>query len=245
MASRTINQDEINAIAWKACDSFRKVLPSTTYKDYILVFLFLKYLSDLWRDKLEQYQKEYGNDPVRIKRKMDRERFVLPEGSSFYDIYENRKASNIGELINVALTNIEDANKGKLDGVLDVDFNSEKLGAIKERNQILEDFINDFADEKLDLRPSKIGNLDIIGNAYEYLISHFASDAGQKGGEFYTPPEVAHLLAKILQPKSGERICDPACGSGSLLLKVSKEIKDHNFSLYGRKVIVLTGRCVR
>lgn len=235
MANGKTNQDEINAVAWKACDSFRTVLPSTTYKDYILVFLFLKYLSDQWKDKKEQYQKEHGNDPVRIKRKMERERFVLPDGCSFDDIFEKRNASNIGEIINITLVAIEDANKGKLDGVLDVDFNSDKLGMPKERNQILKNFIEDFSDERLDLRSSRIGNLDIIGNTYEYLISHFASDAGQKGGEFYTPPEVAYLLAKLLRPKPGDRICDPACGSGSLLIKIAKEIGDSNFSLYGQE----------
>lgn len=235
MPNGKVNQDEINAIAWKACDSFRKVLPSAVYKDYILVFLFLKYLSDTWKDKKEQYQKEYSNDPVRVKRKLDRERFILPDGSSFDDIYEKRNASNVGEIINVAFANIEEANKGKLDGVLDVDFNSDKLGSPKERNQTLKNFIEDFADERLDLRPSRIGNLDVIGNVYEYLIAHFASDAGQKGGEFYTPPEVANLLARLLQPKSGERVCDPACGSGSLLLRITKEIPDHNFSLFGQE----------
>lgn len=235
MPNGKVSQDEINAIAWKACDSFRKVLPSAVYKDYILVFLFLKYLSDTWKDKREQYQKEYSNDPVRVKRKLERERFILPEGASFYDLFEKRNASNIGELINIAFANVEEANKGKLDGVLDVDFNSDKLGSPKERNQTLKNFIEDFADERLDLRPSRIGNLDVIGNAYEYLIAHFASDAGQKGGEFYTPPEVANLLAKLLKPKSGERICDPTCGSGSLLLKMTKEIPDHNFSLYGQE----------
>lgn len=76
MANGKTNQDEINAIAWKACDTFRGVVDPSEYKNYILVFLFLKYLSDLWKDKKEQYQKEYGNDSIRIKRKMERERFV-------------------------------------------------------------------------------------------------------------------------------------------------------------------------
>ncbi|UCH92207.1 MAG: type I restriction-modification system subunit M, partial [Candidatus Aminicenantes bacterium] len=83
--------------------------------------------------------------------------------------------------------------------------------------------------------PSAIGNLDVIGNTYEYLIYRFASDAGKKGGEFYTPPEVATLVAKLVQPKKGERIADPACGSTSLLIKVAREIKEQNFSLYGQE----------
>lgn len=235
MANGKTNQEEINAVAWKACDSFRKVLPSNVYKDYILAFLFLKYLSDLWKDKKEQYQKEHGNDPERIRRKMERERFVLPENSDFDFIFGKRTASNIGELINIAFAQIEEANKGKLDGVMDVDFNSDKLGSPKERNARLKDFIEDFADPRLDLRPSKIGNLDVIGNTYEFLIANFASDSGAKGGEFYTPPEVATLLAKIIEPKPGERIADPTCGSGSLLLKMTREIPNHDFSLFGQE----------
>lgn len=230
-----ITQEEMNDVAWKACDSFRKVLPSAVYKDYILAFLFLKYLSDLWKDKKESYEKEYKNDAVRVKRKLERESFVLPANSDFDFIFSKRAEANIGELINIAFANIEEANKGKLDGVMDVDFNSDKLGEPKDRNKILKNFIEDFADPRLDLRPSRIGNLDVIGNTYEYLIANFASDAGQKGGEFYTPPEVATLLAKLLAPKPGERICDPACGSGSLLLKVSKEIPGQNFSLFGQE----------
>jgi type I restriction enzyme M protein len=230
-----ITQSEMNDVAWKACDSFRKVLPSAVYKDYILAFLFLKYLSDVWKDKKEGYEKEYKNDAVRVKRKMERESFILPANSDFDYIFSKRAEANIGELINIAFANIEEANKGKLDGVMDVDFNSDKLGEPKDRNKILKNFIEDFADPRLDLRPSRVGNMDVIGNTYEYLIANFASDAGQKGGEFYTPPEVATLLAKLLAPKPGERICDPACGSGSLLLKVSKEIQGQNFSLFGQE----------
>ena len=237
MANGKTNQDEINAVAWKACDTFRGVVDPSEYKNYILVFLFLKYLSDLWKDKKEQYQKEYAGDAVRIKRKMERERFILPDNCDFDYIYSKRDASNIGEIINLALEGIEEANKVKLEGVFrNIDFNSESnLGQTKDRNKRLKHLIEDFADERLDLRPSKIGTLDIIGNTYEYLINHFASDAGKKGGEFYTPPEVAILLAKLLQPKSGERISDPACGSGSLLIRVAKEIKDRNFSVYGQE----------
>lgn len=230
-----ITQSEMNDVAWKACDSFRKVLPSAVYKDYILAFLFLKYLSDVWKDKKEGYEKEYKSDAVRVKRKMERESFILPVNSDFDYIFSKRSEANIGELINIAFANIEEANKGKLDGVMDVDFNSDKLGEPKDRNKILKNFIEDFADPRLDLRPSRVGNMDVIGNTYEYLIANFASDAGQKGGEFYTPPEVATLLAKLLAPKPGERICDPACGSGSLLLKVSKEIQGQNFSLFGQE----------
>ncbi len=94
--------------------------------------------------------------------------------------------------------------------------------------------IEDFANPNLDLRPSQIGNQD-IGNTYEYLISRFASDSGKKGGEFYTPAEVSTLLAKLLQPKTGMRISDPTCGSGSLLIKVANEIPSNDYTLFGQE----------
>jgi type I restriction enzyme M protein len=239
MATETneLNQNEINGVAWKACDTFRGVIDPSEYKNYILAMLFLKYLSDVWKDHYEQCRKEYGDDKVRIERRMARERFILPDNCSFDYLYEHRKDANVGELINHALDSIEEANKGKLEGVFrNIDFNSESaLGQTKERNKRLEHLLNDFNEAKMDLRPSRIGNLDIIGSTYEYLIARFASDAGKKGGEFYTPAEVATLLAKLLQPKAGERICDPTCGSGSLLIRIAREIAGTNYSLYGQE----------
>jgi len=235
--NQKINQREINDVAWKACDTFRGVVDPSEYKNYILVFLFLKYISDVWKDKEEEYSKMFQGDKERVSRKLSRERFVLPKDCGFDYIYSKRDASNVGEIINQALENIEEANKTKLEGVFrNIDFNSESnLGETKSRNKRLKHLIEDFADKRLDLRPSRIGSLDVIGNTYEYLISHFASDAGKKGGEFYTPAEVSMLIAKLLKPKSGERIADPTCGSGSLLIKIANEIKDHNFSLFGQE----------
>jgi type I restriction enzyme M protein len=234
--SEVVNQSEINAVAWKACDTFRGVVDPAEYKNYILVFLFLKYLSDVWKDKVEQYSKELKGDKERINRRLRRERFVLPDGCDFDSFFNKRNETNIGEIINIALDEIEEANKAKLEGVFrNIDFNSEALGETKERNKRLKHLIEDFADPRLDLRPSRIGNQDIIGNTYEYLISHFASDSGKKGGEFYTPREVAVLMAKLVEPKSGARICDPACGSGSLLIRVADEVIDQNYALYGQE----------
>jgi len=237
MSQPKINQDEINKVAWKACDTFRGVVDPSEYKNYILVFLFIKYLSDVWKDKEEQYRKDLKGDEARVQRMMSRERFILPRGCSFDDLHSQRNETNIGEIINHALEQIEEANKTKLEGVFrNIDFNSEaNLGQTKDRNRRLKNLIEDFADPRLDLRPSHLGTQDIIGNTYEYLIAHFASDAGKKGGEFYTPGEVAVLLAKLLQPKKGDRIADPACGSGSLLIRVSNEIGSDDFSLYGQE----------
>lgn len=233
----SITQKEINDIVWRACDTFRGTLDPSQYKDYILVMLFIKYMSDLWKDKHEQHEKKYKGDKNRVERALSRERFIMPAKSNFEFLYAKRRENNIGELINIALEKIEDANKGKLENVFrNIDFNSEPyLGQTKDRNRRLIHLLEDFANPKLDLRPSKIGNQDIIGNVYEYLIAHFAADSGKKGGEFYTPSEVATLLARLLEPKSGDRICDPACGSGSLLIRVAKEVPKHDYALFGQE----------
>ena len=232
-----LTQQQINNAAWAACDTFRGAVDPAQYKDYILVMLFLKYISDLWNDHLATYKKQFPGDETRIRRRLERERFFLPEGTSFQALYDQRNAANIGELINMALEKIEDANRAKLEGVFrNIDFNSEaNLGRVKDRNRRLKNLLEDFAKPALDLRPSRVTE-DIIGECYIYLISRFASDAGKKAGEFYTPAAVSRLLAKLAAPKAGDTICDPACGSGSLLIRASEEVGSENFALFGQEV---------
>ena len=230
-------QDKINTIVWNACDTFRGIINSDQYKDYILVMLFVKYLSDTYKEHIEKYNKKYDGDKERIKRAMSREKFLLDETCTFDYLYKNRNADDIGQIINKALEKIEEENKLKLDGVFrSIDFNNENLlGKTKERNAMLKTLLEDFNHKDLDLRPSKLGNHDIIGNAYEYLIARFASDAGKKGGEFFTPSEVSELISRLVKPQSGDRIYDPTCGSGSLLIKAARKVQDRNFSLYGQE----------
>ncbi|MGE8142828.1 type I restriction-modification system subunit M [Novosphingobium sp. NPDC080210] len=232
-----LTQQQVNQTAWAACDTFRGVVDAGQYKDYILVMLFLKYISDLWNDHVDTYRKQFGDDEARIRRRLERERFVLPEGASFYDLYDRRNEANIGELINIALEKIEDTNRSKLEGVFrNIDFNSEaNLGKVKDRNRRLKNLLEDFAKPALDLRPSRVTE-DIIGECYIYLISRFASDAGKKAGEFYTPTAVSGLLAKLAGAKAGDTICDPACGSGSLLIQAAQEVGSDNFALFGQEV---------
>lgn len=232
-----INQSEINDVAWRACDTFRGVVDPSDYKNYILVTLFWKYISDIWRDRYETYMEQYDGDQERVKRRLSRERFQLPEESDFASLYRQRNEPDIGERMNVALEEIEEANKAKLEGVFrEVDFNNEnKLGQTKDRNVRLKHLLEDFNDPKLDLRPSVVGEEDVIGNVYEYLLERFASGAGKKAGEFYTPGQVSKLLAKLLKPRKGDLICDPACGSGSLLIKVGREADDRDFKLFGQE----------
>jgi type I restriction enzyme M protein len=230
-------QDTINNIVWRACDTFRGTMSGDEYKDYILTMLFVKYLSDFYKEKLEQLRAEYGDREDRVEAKLRREKFRLDESCTFEYLLEHKEAPNLGEIINKALMKIEEDNKEKLDGIFrSIDFNNRnKLGDTKERNTILKNLLEDFSDPRLDLRPSRLAGNDVIGDAYEYLIAHFASDAGRKGGEFYTPSEVSTLLAKLVEPKEGDMIYDPTCGSGSLLIKAGKEVRSDNFRLYGQE----------
>lgn len=243
MTNNKPTQDQINKSLWAACDTFRGAFDSSEYKNYILVFMFLKYMSDVWKDHYEEFKKQYGDDEELIQRKLQRERFVLPENCSFDYLFDKRNESNIGEEIDKVLAKIEDKNLSKLDGVFrNISFNSDKLGQTKDRNRRLKNLLTDFANPVLDFRPSKLGKVeDVLGNAYMYLIGEFASGAGKKGGEFYSPNEVSDLLARLVNPKPGDRICDPTCGSGSLLIKVGEQVKDKDgkrskdFALYGQE----------
>lgn len=233
-----VNQSEINDVAWRACDTFRGVVDAENYRNYILVMLFWKYMSDVWRDRRDAYAKEYKGDEERVRRRLSRERFQLPDGCDFDSLYGHRNEPDIGERMNVALAGIEEANKAKLEGVFrEVDFNSEsKLGQTRDRNARLKLLLQDFHDPRLDLRPSTVGEEDVIGNVYEYLLERFASDAGKKAGEFYTPGQVSSLLARLLAPTKGQTICDPTCGSGSLLIKVGRQADERDFALFGQEM---------
>jgi len=246
-----INQKDINNAAWSACDTFRGTVDPAQYKDYILVMLFLKYISDVWSDHYEKLRKQYGNDDTRIRRKLERERFVLPVvelkdhhtgkvietfTADYYSLYERRSADNIGELINIVLDAIETNNKAKLEGVFrNIDFNSEpNLGKTKDRNRRLKALLEDFHKSELDMSPSRVSE-DVIGNTYIYLLERFGADSGKKAGEFFTPFKVTELVAKLAGPKPGNRICDPACGAGGLLIQAAREVGSRDFALFGQE----------
>jgi len=237
--SKKVNTQDINSVVWNACDTFRGVIDPSQYKDYILVMLFLKYVSDVYTEKYNEYLKKYGGNKKRAERAMQLERFVVPENSLFRYLYDRRNEDNIGELIDIGLADLEESNREKLtsaDGAgvfRNISFNSSNLGDKKQKNARLKNLLKDFV--KLDLTPSHLEGNDIIGDAYEYLISNFASDAGKKAGEFYTPAGVSTLVAKLTKSKPGARIYDPTCGSASLLIKSGKEVGDNNFSLYGQE----------
>lgn len=228
-------KSNIEAVLWKACDSLRGKIDSTRYKDFILSLLFVKYLSDVSAEKREEYYETYQGDEERINRAMSRERFTITEDATFEALYWQRNDTEIGEKINIALASIENYNSGKLMNVFRaIDFNSQvDFGDVKEKNTILRNLLEDF--NTLNLRPKELGSADVIGDAYEYMIAAFASGAGKKGGEFFTPSQVSSLLARLVEPKENDRIYDPTCGSGGLLLKAFRQVPSGKVALYGQE----------
>ena len=224
----------------KGADSLRDTIDAANYKDYILPLMFVKYLSDTYEEKLEELKQEYP-DQQRFERQKQYLPFAVASESNFRSLYEQRYSDNIGQLINQAMRRIENDNNQQFGGVLcTVDYNSENaLGTREHKNAILRTLIEDFI--SLDLRPKSIevkdGQIpaDVIGDAYEYMIGQFASMAGKKAGSFYTPAAVSEIMARIVKAKPGDRVYDPTCGSGSLLIRAAKKHKDE-VSIYGQEV---------
>lgn len=243
MPNSPINQQEINNTVWKACDTFRGTVDPSIYKDFILTMLFLKYISDVHQDKLDELTTQFGGNQAMVDAMLASQSFKIPAACTFWDLYAKRHEAGNGSRIDQALHAIEEANGTKLKNVFqDISFNTDKLGDEKQKNDILRHLLEDFGKETLNLRPSRVGSLDVIGNAYEYLIKHFAAGSGKSAGEFYTPPEVSDLLSILLEPEEGDQICDPACGSGSLLMKCGQQIKKNyngskKYALFGQEAI--------
>ena len=237
--SKTTKKDIENALM-RGADSLRDTIDAANYKDYVLPIMFVKYLSDSYREEVEKLQKEY--EGIRLERQKRYLPFTVAEECSFQSLYEQRFSENIGQLINVALRQIENDNHQQLSGVLSaVDYNSETtLGTREHKKAILCDLLEDFVN--LDLRPSMIetkdGQIaaDVIGDAYEYMIGQFASMAGKKAGSFYTPAAVSEIMARLVAVQPRERVYDPTCGSGSLLIKAAKHQNTNEVSIFGQEV---------
>ncbi|MCM1294489.1 MAG: type I restriction-modification system subunit M [Muribaculaceae bacterium] len=229
-----VTQDELNKLLWSAADSARGTVDGGVFKDYVLSLLFYKYMSDMHVAERKKLIARYGGDVIRVKMRLKNARFVMPDDASFYDVYAQQSADNIGEILNVALQKIEDANEEKLRDIFTVDFNSQAiLGPTVQRNKMIRDLLNDF--NRVDL--SDVDD-DILGNAYMYMIERFGTDAGKKAGEFYSPRSLCKLVARLAAPSDGNRICDPACGSGGLLLLAGAEVEktgSKNYALYGQE----------
>lgn len=236
---------DIENTLMKCADTLRDTIDAANYKDYILPLMFLKYLSDLYNEGLKKLMEEYSGE--RLERQKRYLPFTIASDSNFQTLYSQRHADNIGQLINQAMRQIENDNIQQFGGVLStVDYNSENaLGTREHKNTLLRTLLEDLV--TLDLRSSNIqtpeGQIpsDVIGDAYEYMIGQFATMAGKKAGNFYTPSSVSKIMSEIVDAQPGDRVYDPTCGSGSLLIKAAKHrvdpiTKTNTVQIYGQEV---------
>jgi len=232
-----INLEVLKTHLWKSADILRGHIDAADYKNYIFGFLFLKRISDVFKEEAEKIISETGDKKIAYEDR-DYHDFSVPKRASWNHL--KSLTYDIGQAINKANDLLEEENPESLEGVLSaVDFND------KDRlpDHILYQLVNHFS--KIRLGNADLEKPDILGDAYEYLIAQFASSAGKKGGEFYTPKEVVELLIKILDPQERMRICDPACGSGGMLIQSVQHLKENkqnpkNVSLYGHEINVGT-----
>ena len=223
-----IKKNELYSSLWASCDELRGGMDASQYKDYVLTLLFMKYVSD----------KAKGNPYAMIE---------VPEGASFDDMVALKGNKEIGEKINKTIRLLAEAND--LKGVIDIaDFNDEdKLGKGKEMIDRLSKLVAIF--EGLDLSANRVDGDDLLGDAYEYLMRHFATESGKSKGQFYTPAEVSRILAKVIgiskQTPQDATVYDPTCGSGSLLLKASDEAGPKGLTIYGQEMDYATSALAR
>lgn len=214
-----VKKSELYSTLWKCCDELRGGMDASQYKDYVLVILFVKYISDKSRSDIA----------------FDIE---IPDGCYFEDFVALKGNPNIGEEINKKMQKLAEANQ--LDGVFVADFDDEaKLGKGKDKVETLSKLIAVFQNENLDFSKNRAADDDLIGDAYEYLMKNFATESGKSKGQFYTPAEVSRVMAKVIglsNAKNGKRttIYDPTCGSGSLLLRAMCETPE-GATVYGQE----------
>ena len=212
-----LKKSDLYSSLWKSCDELRGAMDASQYKDYILTLLFVKYVTD----------KAKSNPDSLIE---------VPEGGSFDDLLALKGKADIGEKMNKVIEKLAEANE--LQKVITVaDFNEEaKLGVGKEMVDRLSKLVTIFND--LDFRGSRAEGDDLLGDAYEYLMRHFATEAGKSKGQFYTPAEVSRIISKIVgigpDTKRSQTVFDPTCGSGSLLIKAAAEAP-HGLTIYGQE----------
>jgi type I restriction enzyme M protein len=220
-----IKKSELYSSLWASCDELRGGMDASQYKDYVLTMLFVKYVSD-----------KYAGDPMSL--------IEVPKGSSFDDMVALKGQPDIGDRINKEILRPLFQANG-LEGSMElVDFNDDdKLGSGKEKVDTLSKLIAVFENPGLDFKNNRAEDDDILGDAYEFLMRHFATESGKSKGQFYTPAEVSRILAKVINVDSADKpsftAFDPTCGSGSLLLKVAEEAPK-GLTLYGQEKDIST-----
>ena len=213
-----VKKSDLYSKLWASCDELRGGMDASQYKDYVLVLLFIKYISD-----------KYAGQPFAA--------IQVPEGASFADMVALKGKSDIGDQINKKIVRpLEEANRLRIKA----DFNDDALlGQGKEKVDKLTNLIGIFESKDLDFSRHRADGDDILGDAYEYLMRHFATESGKSKGQFYTPAEVSRVMAQVLgiakaKTTPNTTVYDPTCGSGSLLLKVA-EAAPTPVSIYGQE----------
>ena len=223
-----LKKSELYSSLWSSCDELRGGMDASQYKDYVLVLLFVKYVSD-----------KYAGQPFAP--------ITIPAGASFKDMVALKGKSDIGDQINKRILGPL-ANANRLSDM--PDFNdSTKLGTDKEKVERLTNLIAIFENKALDFSKNRADGDDILGDAYEYLMRHFATESGKSKGQFYTPAEVSRVVAQILgireaQTSADTTVYDPTCGSGSLLLKIADAARTP-VTLYGQEKDAATSGLAR
>lgn len=224
-----LKKSQLYSSLWQSCDELRGGMDASQYKDYVLTLLFMKYVSD----------KYPGKTGALIE---------VPKGGSFADMLALKGDKEIGDKINKIIGRLAEAND--LKGVIDqADFNDEsKLGSGKEMQDRLSKLVAIF--DGLDFRANRAEGDDLLGDAYEYLMRHFATESGKSKGQFYTPAEVSRIMAQVIGiERAGElgepTVYDPTCGSGSLLIKAAAEAATPKLAIYGQEMDVATWALAR
>jgi type I restriction enzyme M protein len=224
-----VKKSELYGSLWKSCDELRGGMDASQYKDYVLILLFVKYVSD-----------KYAGKPDAL--------IDVPRGGGFKDMVALKGDKEIGDKLNKIIGKLAEAND--LKGVIDVaDFNDEnKLGRGKEMQDRLSHLVAIFEDPGLDFSQNRAEGDDLLGDAYEYLMRNFATESGKSKGQFYTPAEVSRVMAKVIgisaAKSPSQTIYDPTCGSGSLLLKAADEAKV-GVTIYGQEMDNATAALAR
>ena len=215
-----IKKSQLYSALWESCNALRGSMDASQYKDYVLIILFVKYLSD-----------KAGQPGFRLR---------IPEGCSFKDFVALKQDDKIGEKMNTKLEAIKEMNARQIGDLALPNFNDPtKLGSGRTMVDTLSRLIGVFENDALDFSHNRAADDDLLGDAYEYLMKNFAAESGKSKGQFYTPAEVSRVMAKLLRidelDRAEQSIYDPTCGSGSLLLRALAEASNHRVSICGQE----------